>query len=174
MQSLIAVIFKKDMDRAAACRAELQGDGSLADLLDSANMVLAVCGEDGKTRVVEPHAMSKDGALVGGVWGGIIGLLFLNPLLGAVAGAGLGAAAGEMGDFGISHRFMKELATHLKPGTSALFVPVRHKDVDETVRRLEKTGGIVLSTDLNLEGEQQMERLFDELTAETPKPAANS
>lgn len=61
------------------------------------------------------------------MWGALIGFLFLNPLLGIVAGAGLGAATGEVGDFGISHRFMNELATHLKPGSSALFIPLKRK-----------------------------------------------
>jgi uncharacterized membrane protein len=110
-----------------------------------------------------------DGALIGGVWGALIGFLFLNPLLGIVAGAGLGAATGEVGDFGISHRFMNELATHLKPGSSALFIPLKKEAVDETLRALGNSDGVVLSTDLKLEDEYQMEKLFEEMTAERAK-----
>ena len=109
------------------------------------------------------------GALIGGVWGALIGFLFLNPLLGIVAGAGLGAATGEVGDFGISHRFMNELATHLKPGSSALFIPLKKEAVDETLRALGNSDGVVLSTDLKLEDEYQMEKLFEEMTAERAK-----
>ena len=155
MQSLIAVIFREDMDRAEAYRVELRGREELAGLVDCSKMVAAVC--------------AKDGALIGGVWGALIGFLFLNPLLGIVAGAGLGAATGEVGDFGISHRFMNELATHLKPGSSALFIPLKKEAVDETLRALGNSDGVVLSTDLKLEDEYQMEKLFEEMTAERAK-----
>ena len=81
----------------------------------------------------------------------------------------LGAATGEVGDFGISHRFMNELATHLNPGSSALFIPLKKEAVDETLRALGNSDGVVLSTDLKLEDEYQMEKLFEEMTAERAK-----
>ena len=74
-----------------------------------------------------------------------------------------------MGDFGISHRFMNELATHLNPGSSALFIPLKKEAVDETLRALGNSDGVVLSTDLKLEDEYQMEKLFEEMTAERAK-----
>ena len=156
MQSLIAVIFKEDMDRAEAYRVELRGREELAGLVDCSKMVAAVCDKEGKVHLQYTHALAKDGALIGGVWGALIGFLFLNPLLGIVAGAGLGAATGEVGDFGISHRFMNELATHLNPGSSALFIPLKKEAVDETLRALGNSDGVVLSTDLKLEDEYQM------------------
>lgn len=161
MQSLIAVIFREDMDRAEAYRVELRGREELAGLVDCSKMVAAVCDKEGKVHLQYTHALAKDGAL--------IGFLFLNPLLGIVAGAGLGAATGEVGDFGISHRFMNELATHLKPGSSALFIPLKKEAVDETLRALGNSDGVVLSTDLKLEDEYQMEKLFEEMTAERAK-----
>ena len=42
MQSLIAVIFKEDMDRAEAYRVELRGREELAGLVDCSKMVAAV------------------------------------------------------------------------------------------------------------------------------------
>ena len=98
MQSLIAVIFKEDMDRAEAYRVELRGREELAGLVDCSKMVAAVCDKEGKVHLQYTHALAKDGALIGGVWGALIGFLFLNPLLGIVAGAGLGAATGEVDD----------------------------------------------------------------------------
>ena len=161
MQSLIAVIFREDMDRAEAYRVELRGREELAGLVDCSKMVAAVCDKEGKVHLQYSHALAKDGAL--------IGFLFLNPLLGIVAGAGLGAATGEVGDFGISRRFMNELATHLKPGSSALFIPLKQDAVDETLRALGNSDGVVLSTDLKLEDEYQMEKLFQEMTVERAK-----
>ena len=95
MQSLIAVIFKEDMDRAEAYRVELRGREELAGLVDCSKMVAAVCDKEGKVHLQYTHALAKDGALIGGVWGALIGFLFLNPLRGFVAGAGLGAATGD-------------------------------------------------------------------------------
>ena len=85
MQSLIAVIFKEDMDRAEAYRVELRGREELAGLVDCSKMVAAVCDKEGKVHLQYTHALAKDGALIGGVWGALIGFLFLNPLLGIVA-----------------------------------------------------------------------------------------
>ena len=161
--------IKEDMDRAEAYRVELRGREELAGLVDCSKMVAAICDKEGKVHLQYTHALAKDGALIGGVWGALIGFLFLNPLLGIVAGAGLGAATGEVGDFGISHRFMNELATHLKPGSSALFIPLKKEAVDETLRALGNSDGVVLSTDLKLEDEYQMEKLFEEMTAERAK-----
>ena len=172
MQSLIAVVFKQDMDAAEAFRVELRKREELSGLVDCSKTVAAICDEEGKVHLEYRHALAKDGALIGGTWGALVGFLFLNPLLGIVVGAGLGAATGGVGDFGISHRFMNELAAHLKPGSSALFIPVKKDSVEETLRALKNSRGIVLSTDLKLEDEYQMEKLFDELTAEQPaRPA---
>ena len=46
MQSLIAVIFKEDMDRAEAYRVELRGREELAGLVDCSKMVAAVCEKE--------------------------------------------------------------------------------------------------------------------------------
>ena len=67
MQSLIAVIFKEDMDRAEAYRVELRGREELAGLVDCSKMVAAVCDKEGKVHLQYTHALAKDGALIGGV-----------------------------------------------------------------------------------------------------------
>jgi Predicted membrane protein len=51
-------------------------------------------------------------------------------MLGIVSGVGLCEATGEVGDFGITHRYMNYLATHLKPGNSPLFVPLKNEAFD--------------------------------------------
>ncbi len=169
MQSLIALIFPNNMEKAEAIRDSLKERDNLKGLVDCAKMVIAVCDKDGKVDLRHSHVMAKDGALIGGVWGALLGFLFLNPLLGIVAGAGLGAATGQLGDYGISSRFMDDLATHLKPGSSALFIPLPRENVEETLRALNHTGGIVLSTDLRIEDEYQMKKTLDELTQEEGK-----
>jgi uncharacterized membrane protein len=59
------------------------------------------------------------GAWRGSIWGMLIGLLFLQPLLGMAAGAVFGAASGaisgKLADYGIPDSFMKDLAAKLQP-----------------------------------------------------------
>jgi len=68
----------------------------------------------------------------------LIGLLFLNPLLGAVVGASSGALSGAMSDIGISDQFMKELGASFKPGTAALFLLVRKSTPDKVLDGLSR------------------------------------
>ena len=57
----------------------------------------------------------------------LIGVLFMNPLLGVAAGAASGAIAGAPTDVGIGDKFTKGLPAtdDLKPGEAVLFVLVR-------------------------------------------------
>jgi uncharacterized membrane protein len=72
----------------------------------------------------------------GAFWGTLIGLLFLNPLMGAVVGAGSGALSGKLADLGINDQFMKDLGATLTSGSSALFVLVRRSTPDKVLEGL--------------------------------------
>ena len=87
-----------------------------------------------------------------------MGFLFLNPLLGAMLGAGVGAATGSLGDLGIGKGFVRELAERLKPGSSALFVPTDEEQIEEVKALLRPLGGVLLATRLTAEDEQALER----------------
>ncbi len=93
----------------------------------------------------------------GGFWGSLIGLLFLNPLLGFAVGAAAGAASGALTDIGIDDGFMKELAATLTPCTSALFVLVRKVTVDKVLEAITGTGGKVLKTSLSHDDESRLQ-----------------
>ena len=86
----------------------------------------------------------------GSFWGLLIGVLFLNPLLGVAAGAASGAIAGALTDVGISDKFMKGLATEdLTTGEAVLFVLVRKVTGDKVLSELKGVGGRVLQTSLD-------------------------
>ena len=51
----------------------------------------------------------------------LIGLLFLNPLVGLAVGAGTRAALGALSDIGINDQFLKELGETLPSSSATLF-----------------------------------------------------
>ena len=81
------------------------------------------------------------GALVGGFWGMLVGMLFLNPLLGAAVGAGMGALSGKFNDIGLNDKMMKDLAESFKPGSSAIFVLIRKVTGDKVLAGLKDFAG---------------------------------
>ena len=101
--------------------------------------------------------LTAAGAVSGSFWGSLIGLIFLNPLLGMVAGATAGAVSGALTDVGIDDKFMKELATAMKPGSSVLFVLVKKSTPDKVLDEVKGTGGKILKTSLSHEDEAKLQ-----------------
>ena len=87
----------------------------------------------------------------------LIGLMFLNPLLGLAVGASAGAVSGALVDLGINDQFMKDLAATLTPNSSALFVLVRKSTPDKVLEEVKGTGGTVLKTSLSHEDETRLQ-----------------
>jgi uncharacterized membrane protein len=63
-------------------------------LIELGDAVVAVRQPDGHVKLNQLVSTTAAGAASGGMWGALIGLLFLNPLLGAAIGAGAGALSG--------------------------------------------------------------------------------
>lgn len=126
-------------------------------LIDLADAVVAVKDPKGKVRLHQAVNLTKAGALSGGFWGTLIGLIFLNPLLGMAVGAGAGAVSGALSDLGIEDKFMKDLAATMKPDTSVLFVLVRKATPDKVLAEIKGTGGTVLKTSLSHEDEAKLQ-----------------
>ena len=101
--------------------------------------------------------LTAAGALSGGFWGSLIGLIFLNPLLGFAVGATAGAASGALTDVGINDNFMRELAATMSSGSSTLFVLVKKSTPDKVLEELKGTGGKVLKTSLSHEDEAKLQ-----------------
>src|SRR5262250_398143 len=141
--STLAVIGYDDIFKAEEVRLELikmQRDY----LIDLEDAVVAVKDSSGKVKLHQAVNLTAAGAVSGGFWGTLVGLIFLNPLLGLAVGAGAGAVSGALSDVGINDQFMKDLAGTMKPGSSALFVLVRHATPDKVLEELKGTGGTVL------------------------------
>ena len=154
--STLVVIEYDDMYKAEESRLllrKMQKD-YLVDLEDA---VVAVKDKQGKVKLHQAINLTAAGALSGGFWGTLIGLIFLNPLLGLAIGAGAGAVSGALNDIGINDNFMKELAGGLTPGTSALFVLVRKVTPDKVLEEMRGTGGKILKTSLTHEDEAKLQ-----------------
>ena len=90
--------------------------------------------------------MTGLGAASGALWGGLIGLLFLQPLVGMAIGAAGGAAMGSVSDHGIDDDFMKQLGEKLQDGNAAVFVLVRQATADKVIPEISKFGGRVIQS----------------------------
>lgn len=126
-------------------------------LIDLEDAVVAEKNDKGKVKLHQAVNLTAAGAATGGFWGALVGLIFLNPLLGMAVGASAGAVSGALTDVGINNNFMKELAESLHPGSSALFVLVRSATPDKVLEELQGTGGKVLKTSLTHEEEARLQ-----------------
>lgn len=117
--------------------------------------------------------LTAAGALGGGFWGTLVGLVFLNPLIGAAVGAASGALAGRLSDVGINDDFIRDTARALPPGGSAVFVLLRKMTADKVLDRLAgfHHRGRVLKTSLSREDE---DRLRDALSGDGAVAPASS
>ena len=152
----LVVIEYDDMYSAEEVRLKLQ-KMQQEYLVDLADAVVAVKDEKGKVTLNQTHNLTASGAVSGGFWGTLIGLIFLNPLLGMAAGATAGAVSGALTDVGINDKFMKEIAGGFNNETSALFVLCRKATPDKVLAELEGTGGKILKTSLTHEEEEKLQ-----------------
>ena len=126
-------------------------------LIDLEDAVVAVKDEQGRVKLNQAVNITALGAVSGGFWGALIGLIFLNPLIGLAVGAGAGAVSGALTDVGINDNFMKELAAGMTSRSSALFVLVRKSTPDRVLEELTGTGGKILKTSLTHEDEARLQ-----------------
>jgi len=165
MSNLIVIEFDDVADafqmRAALARMQQQY------LIEMEDAVVVTRDAAGKVQLHQAINLTAVGAVRGGIWGSLIGLLFLNPLLGAVVGASSGALSGAMSDIGISDQFMKELGASFKPGTAALFLLVRKSTPDKVLDGLKSFIGKakVLRTSLTKDKEDELRKAFDGASA---------
>jgi uncharacterized membrane protein len=159
MSSLV-VIGYDDSFKAQEVRlmfAKMQKD-YLVDLEDAA---VAVKDEHGKVKLHQAVNLTAAGAVSGGFWGALIGLIFLSPLLGMAVGATAGAVSGALSDVGIDDKFMKDLAATMNPGSSVLFVLIRSATPDKVLDELKGTGGHVLKTSLSHDDEAKLQEALN-------------
>ena len=131
--------------------------------------VIAVKTEAGAVKLNQLVNTTAVGAASGSFWGLLIGVLFLNPIVGVALGAASGALGGALSDFGINDNFMKELAANIQPGNAALFVLIKNMTADKVLKEIQDAGGTVLKTSLDESKEQVLrDALAKAAPAEAP------
>lgn len=166
MSDLVVVAFP-DQELAFELRAEL-AKMQKAYLIDIEDIVVVTRDEKGKVKLHQAVNLTSAGAVGGGFWGMLIGMLFLNPLLGAAIGAGAGALSGRFTDIGINDEFMKDLAKNFQPGCSAVFILVRKVTGDKVLEGLSefRGKGKVLQTSLEKDRENTLREFLESQAGE--------
>ncbi len=154
MSDLVVIVYPTEA-KAEEMRQKLL-DLQKDYLIELSDAVIAVKQESGRVKLVQLMNSTAAGAVSGGFWGLLIGVIFLMPLLGASLGAASGALACALTDVGIDDNFMKELSNNLNPGNAALFVLVRKMTADKVLEAIKGTGGTVLRTSLDHTKEQAL------------------
>jgi uncharacterized membrane protein len=162
MTSLVAVVFKDETTafemRTALLRMQKE---NLIELEDS---VVVTRSPKGRVKLDQAVSLTSAGAIGGGFWGLLIGLIFLNPLLGAAIGAAAGGISGRFSDIGVNDQVMREIGQSMQPGSSALFVLVRRATPDKVLDGLKSfTGkGRVFQTSLNKDEESSLREALEQ------------
>ena len=166
MSNLIAIAYPDEATahEVGATLRELQKEQTIQ--ID--DLAIAVRKDDGKMKLKQSVSTTGAGAAGGALWGGLIGLIFLAPLLGMAIGGAAGAAGGAMTDYGIDDKFMKDLGDRVPAGGAVLFVLVRQSTPDKVLPRVSQYGGDVVHTSLDTETEQVLQ---DALREGTHAPA---
>ena len=154
MSTLIAIAYP-DRDTAEQVRQELV-KATKEHLVKLEDAVIVEHDADGKVKLHQAVGATGAGAAGGALWGGLIGLIFLAPLLGMAVGAATGALGGKMTDLGVDDNFMKDLGTKLQPGSAALIVLGSTEARDKVIERVQPYGGEILQSSLSREQEDQL------------------
>ena len=170
MADLIAVTFPSEAvaEEVRQKVLSLQKDY----LIEIGDAVIATKTESGHVKLNQLMSTTAAGAAGGSFWGLLIGILFMNPLIGVAVGAGSGALAGALTDIGVNDKFMKGLAAeNIQPGQAVLFVLVRKVTGDKVLDALRGVGGTILQTSLDHTREERLREALAGAPAE-PTPAA--
>ena len=155
MSNHIAIAYPEEAtaQEVASTLKELQKERTI----QFEDLVIAVREDDGKLKLRQSVSTAGAGAAGGALWGGLIGLIFLMPLMGMAIGGAAGAAGGAMADYGIDDKFMKDLGEKLPVGGAALFVLVHHSTPDKVLPRISQFGGDIVHTSLDAESEKVLQ-----------------
>jgi uncharacterized membrane protein len=158
MAQLIALGFKDEVG-ADAFIGKLQ-QMQKEQILGLQDVVKVVRRADGKTKIHQGTNLTARGALSGGFWGMLIGLIFWMPWLGLAIGAATGAISGKLTDIGIDDEFIKDTAEAIKPGEAGVFMLIGDSTPEKVEAEIAGTQATVIKTNLSTAQEEHLRELF--------------
>jgi len=170
MSDLIAIAYPNQYT-ADAVRETLT-DLMAQRTIELEDAVVVTRDEEGKVKLHQSLRPAATGAAGGILWGGLIGLLFLAPVIGMAIGAAAGGAAGALTDVGIDDSFIKSLGASLTPGGAALILLVRKMTPDKVLPYVQRYGGEVIQTSLDDETEARLREALQPEAVAAPGAAA--
>jgi len=91
-------------------------------LLELDDAVVVTKDADSNVRLHQAVNLTALGAVSGGFWGTLVGMIFLRPILGATIGAASGAISGAITDAGIDGSYRRaKVLTHRVAGCATVF-----------------------------------------------------
>ena len=144
-------------DRDTAEKAlDIAADLNKKELLRLEDAAYAYKDDKGRPRIHQTVNLTRYGAAGGALWGTLIGLLFLNPLLGLAVGAGTGAIAGKLSDVGIDDDMIKDIGSELKQDRAAVFLLADEATIDRVVDAFRPLNPTVIQTNLSKDNEKEL------------------
>jgi|SRR5579872_4457970 len=134
-------------------------------LLNLTQAVEVVRKEDGQVKIKDEPSLTGIGALGGGFWGLLVGLIFLIPAAGFLVGTVSGAIAGHFIKYGISKEYMQQINAAIQPGQSALFILADNVKADRVIPQLTEFHPKVLRTSLTTDQEAKLREAFGGATS---------
>lgn len=172
MSDLIVIVYPTE-SKAEEVRQTLLGLQK-EYVIKLGDAVIATKTDAGKIKLNQLINMTTTGAVSGSFWGLLVGVLFLNPLLGVAVGAASGALGGALTDVGISDDFMKDLSNSIQPGNAALFLLIQEMTADKVLKQVQGFGGVVLKTSLDETKEQVLRDALQRASAEKSDAAPSA
>ena len=167
MSEWIVIVFD-NLDEAQAVREQLRKLENSGDLsLDDAQII----ARDAEGKVHAKGQIDR-GVGIGAVGGGLAGLLIAGlffPVAGILIGALAGAGLGKMAGLGVDKKFIKEVQDAVKPGSSALFLVVRHANFAAVRAVLQPHEGSIYQTSVSPEDEETLRRALGDGVAWNPE-----
>ena len=132
-------------ERAVGLLKDAEAD-KLVKILDHATVSWPT-GEK-KPKISHGHENTKRGVGWGAFWGLLLGALFMVPVLGVAAGAGIAAISKATEKLGISEEQLEQIRSEITEGTSGLFLVSEEGDLDRLGERLRGMNMTLVQTNL--------------------------
>jgi uncharacterized membrane protein len=125
-------------------------------VVDLTGLAVVTVDDEGKSHVDTPGRMIVGSAASGALWGALLGILFLVPVVGMLVGGALGALMGRLSKSGIDASFRERVQSMLAPGKAAVVVMTTKVTEDKFATAMRPFGGQVLQTSLSDEDEKEL------------------